>query len=67
MAPVDLARAGPHRRVEAVEASAFRCSSPALWHCCMVHGIDQQDAPQPHALLFPVDSKVAAKNAWDQT
>jgi hypothetical protein len=32
----------------------------------LLQGIDQQDAPQRHSLLFPVDSKVAEKNAWDQ-
>ena len=31
----------------------------------LLHGIDQQDAPQPLALLSPIDSKVAEKNAWD--
>ncbi|MCP9905017.1 hypothetical protein KBY85_12850 [Cyanobium sp. BA5m-10] len=27
----------------------------------LLHGIDQQDAPQPLALLSPIDSKVAEK------
>ena len=62
----------PHRRVEAVETSAFRFSSGArhIEHhqphtqdlprpLALLHGIHQQDAPQPLALLSPVDSKVA--------
>ena len=55
----------PHRRVEAVEASAFRFSSSArhIEH----HQPHTQDRPRPLALLSPaVDSKVAEKIAWDR-
>jgi hypothetical protein len=32
----------------------------------LLHGIHQQDATQPLALVLPVDSEVAQKNTWDQ-
>lgn len=58
----------PHRRVEAVEASTFRCSSSArhIEHhqphiqdlprpLALLHGIHQQDELQPLALLSPTE------------
>lgn len=62
-----------------MEASAFRFSSSArhIEHhqpptqelpcpLALLHGIGQQDASKPLALLSPIDRKVAEKNDWDQ-
>ena len=68
----------PHRRVEAVKASAFRVSSSTrdieqhqphpqdlARPLALLHGIHQQDAPQSIPLLSPIHSELTEENTWD--